>query len=75
MPLKYQQRRMTALPDAVCSERMSFDRERFMSTTYGYSTSEWESARDWTRRRLQAIARARTTITYSDFHLDLDVTS
>jgi hypothetical protein len=45
---------------------MGFDRDRFMSMTYGYSTSEWESAREWTLRRLQAVARARTTITYSN---------
>ena len=44
---------------------MGFDRERFMSRTYGYATSEWEVARDWTARRLQKVARDRTTITYS----------
>jgi hypothetical protein len=45
---------------------MGFDRNRFMSLTYGYSTGEWESARDWTTRRLQKVARDRSTITYSD---------
>jgi hypothetical protein len=43
-----------------------FNRERFMSTTYGYATSEWESTRDWIARRLHKAARERGTITYSD---------
>lgn len=45
---------------------MGFNRERFMSRTYGYSTGEWDMARDWTARRLQKLAKDRATITYSD---------
>lgn len=37
-----------------------------MSATYGYSTSEWESTREWITRRLRKVARARGTITYSE---------
>jgi hypothetical protein len=43
-----------------------FNRERFMSSTYGYATSEWESARDWIARRLHKVARDRGTITYGE---------
>ena len=45
---------------------MSFDRERFVATTYGHSTSEWESTRAWVTRRLHRVARDKGTITYSD---------
>lgn len=45
---------------------MSFDRERFMTTTYGHATSEWEATRDWVAKRLKRVARERTAITYSD---------
>jgi hypothetical protein len=46
--------------------RVSFNRERFMATTYGHRTSEWESARDWVTKRLYRVARDRATITYGD---------
>jgi hypothetical protein len=42
------------------------DREKFMNTTYGYSTGEWLTARDWLARRLHGVARDQTTITYAD---------
>lgn len=45
---------------------MPFNGERFMTATYGYATSEWESAREWIARRLHAVARRRGTITYSE---------
>jgi hypothetical protein len=45
---------------------MAFNRERFMSNMYGYSTSEWESTRAWAARRLHRVAHDRATITYSD---------
>jgi hypothetical protein len=45
---------------------MSFNRERFMATTYGYSTGEWEATQGWVADRLHRVARDRTTITYSD---------
>ncbi|MGZ4363811.1 MAG: hypothetical protein ACXVFF_16465 [Gaiellaceae bacterium] len=45
---------------------MPFDGERFMSSTYGYATSEWESARDWIARQLHKVARDQATITYGD---------
>lgn len=50
---------------------MSFDRNRFMSTTYGHATSDWESARDWAARRLQKGARRGELITYSDFSTEM----
>jgi len=37
-----------------------------MSSTYGYATSEWESARDWIARRVHKVARRRGTITYGE---------
>ena len=43
-----------------------FNRERFMATTYGYSTSEWEATRAWIARRLRRVAADQATITYSD---------
>lgn len=45
---------------------MTFDRDRFMATTYGYATSEWETTQAWVAKRLQRVAREKTTITYSD---------
>jgi hypothetical protein len=50
---------------------MALDRERFLSQTYGYSQGEWESARDWTTRRLRKVARDRTTIPYSDLSSEM----
>ena len=45
---------------------MSFDRERFMPTTYGHATSDWEATRNWTARRLYRVARDKAMLTYSD---------
>ena len=42
-----------------------------MSATYGYATSEWETARDWLTRRLRKVAGGRTTITYSELTEDM----
>jgi hypothetical protein len=45
--------------------------ERFMSLTYGFSTSEWDTARSWVRNRLRKVASERTSITYSDLCREL----
>jgi len=50
---------------------MPFDRERFMSSTWGYSTTEWESARAWATKRLHEVAQEQTTITYSDLAAEM----
>ena len=47
--------------------------ERFMTLTYGHATSDWETARRWTQQRLREVARAQTTITYSDLCKELAV--
>ena len=45
---------------------MAFDRDRFMATTYGYATSEWDDTRRWTLQRLGTVASQNTTITCGD---------
>src|SRR5574337_953330 len=45
---------------------MSFDRERYMAVSFRHAPREWEATRDWLTRRLQRVARERTTITYSE---------
>ena len=50
---------------------MAFDSERFMATTYGFATSEWETARGWVAQRLHKVARGRGTITYSDLTTEM----
>jgi len=37
-----------------------------MSATYGHSTSEWESAREWIAERFRKVARSRGTETYGE---------
>jgi hypothetical protein len=48
---------------------MPLDFERFMQRTYGFATSEWDTAQAWVRRRLRDVAAKGPTlgvITYSD---------
>jgi hypothetical protein len=42
-----------------------------MQLSYGFATSEWETARGWVRDKLRGVARLRSTITYSDLCRDL----
>jgi hypothetical protein len=37
-----------------------------MQLTYGFPTSEWETARSWVRERLREVAGVQSTITYSE---------
>src|SRR5581483_7566642 len=57
---------LTRMSSKSYDPAVSFNRERFMSTTYGHATSEWETARSWVARRLHRVARDQGTITYSD---------
>jgi hypothetical protein len=50
---------------------MSLNLERFMAATYGYATSEWETARTWIAQRLHKVARGRATINYSDLAAEM----
>jgi len=45
--------------------------ERFMGLTYGFSTSEWDTARRWVRQRLRKVAAGHSSITYSDLCTEL----
>jgi len=45
---------------------MPLDRDRFMATTYGYSTGEWQNAQAWLARHLHDVARRQAKTTYGD---------
>lgn len=45
---------------------MTINREKLMDSTFGYGTSEWQTARTWVKKRLRETARANSSITYGD---------
>lgn len=45
---------------------MAIHRDRYLATTFGFSTGEWEVTRDWVAKRLHRVARDRSKITYGE---------